>query len=63
MRAETGENPSRRAWSTDRPLNPTPIPKMLTMAVPTTPPKRSRRPAALAPATRPILLAVVPNGM
>ncbi len=63
MRSETGENPSRRACATDRPVIPTPSPNTLNIVVPTTPVKRSILPAAFAPATRPILFAVVPRGM
>src|SRR5205807_7694522 len=62
IRDETGENPSRRACSAERPVIPTPSPNTLSTHVPTTPAKRSRTPAAFAPATRPCLFAVVPSG-
>src|ERR1035441_2238890 len=63
MRAATGEKPSTRACSTEKPVVAKPIPKMPTMEVPTTPAKRSRLPAALAPATLPVLLAAGPSGI
>ena len=62
MRADTGSNPAARACVTDSPVCAMARPQTLTIMVPRMPGKRSRTPAALAPATRPILLAVVPSG-
>ena len=63
MRAVTGEKPSARASAAENPVVANPTPKMLTIDVPTIPAKRSRAPAAQAPATRPALFAVVPSGI
>src|ERR1035438_8855906 len=63
MRATTGETPSARACATENPVLAKPMQKTLTIDVPTMPGKRSRAPAAHAPATRPALLAVVPSGI
>ncbi len=62
-RAPPAKSLRARACASENPVVAKPIPKMPTMEVPTMPAKRSRPPAALAPATRPVLLAVVPSGM